>query len=205
MKLLLFSLMFVCGIAQAELTNTDKVNTFISRPNYDTRVIVEQIGSSNTTEINQSGSYNNHVNYYTTGSSNNVTVNQSTNNSGQINYVDLTIYGNSNTVDLTQRTTSQTNSFGKGIFASIADNNNILNVTQKDGGSHYADITLSGGGKNVDVTQQGSAGHTARVGLTGLSTDLSLTQSGSTQQSYSINFNCAIAGGCPKITVTQGQ
>ena len=76
---------------------------------------------------------------------------------------------------------------------------------QKDSGSHYLELTLSGGNKNVDVTQQGSANHMARINLSGLAQDLSLTQSGSTQQFYSITSNCATAGGCAKITVNQGQ
>jgi hypothetical protein len=66
-------------------------------------------------------------------------------------------------------------------------------------------VNLSGGNKNVDILQQGSAGHMARIGLTGMPTELSLTQSGGTQNFYSINFNCTTAGGCAKITVTQGQ
>ena len=78
-------------------------------------------------------------------------------------------------------------------------------VQQKDNGSHYADVSLSGGNKNVDILQQGSAGHMAKVTLTGLATDLSLSQSGSTQNFYSINFNCASSGGCAKITVQQGN
>jgi hypothetical protein len=119
--------------------------------------------------------------------------------------VDLTVTGNSNTVDITQQTTNETNTFGKGVFASIADNNNTLTITQKNGGAHYADVSLTGGNKNVDITQQGNGNHMAKVGLTGMPTDLSLTQSGNTQQSYSINFNCATSGGCAKITVTQGQ
>jgi len=80
-----------------------------------------------------------------------------------------------------------------------------LLVQQKDSGSHYAEITLSGGNKNVDVLQQGSASHMAKINLSGTPTDLSLTQSGSTQNYYSITHNCTTAGGCAKITVTQGQ
>jgi hypothetical protein len=78
-------------------------------------------------------------------------------------------------------------------------------VQQKDSGSHYAEVTLSGGNKNVDILQQGSAGHMAKVNLSGTPTDLSLTQSGSTQNYYSITHNCTTVGGCAKITVTQGQ
>jgi hypothetical protein len=78
-------------------------------------------------------------------------------------------------------------------------------LTQKDSGSHYTEVNLAGGNKNVDILQQGSGNHMARIGLSGLPVDLSLTQSGSTQNFYSINFNCATTGGCAKITVQQGQ
>ena len=189
----------------ANTSNVAKVIAFVNRTTADTKVSVEQIGSSNTILVNQEGTVNNYAKYYSTGSNNNISIRQQANNAGQTNYVDLTVTGNSNTVDITQQTTNETNTFGKGVFASIADNNNTLTITQKNGGAHYADVALSGGNKNVDITQQGNGNHMAKVGLTGMPTDLSLTQSGNTQQSYSINFNCAISGGCPNITVTQGQ
>ena len=189
----------------ANTTNVAKVMTFVNRTTADTKVSIEQIGSSNTILVNQEGTVNNYAKYYSTGSNNNISIRQQANNAGQTNYVDLTVTGNSNTVDITQQTTNETNTFGKGVFASIADNNNTLTILQKNGGAHYADVALAGGNKNVDITQQGNGNHMAKVGLTGMPTDLSLTQSGNTQQSYSINFNCATSGGCPKITVTQGQ
>ena len=190
----------------ANANNTAKVQNFVNRNTMDNKVLIEQIGSSNTIFVSQEGpSYNNYAKYYSTGSNNNISIRQTTAGNGQTNYVDLTVTGNSNTVDIQQQTSNETNTFSKGVFATVTDNNNSLTVLQKNSGGHYADISLSGGGKNVDITQQGSGNHMAKVGLTGLPTDLSLTQSGSTQQSYSINFNCATSGGCAKITVTQGQ
>ena len=189
----------------ANTSNVAKVMAFVDRTTTDTKVSIEQIGSSNTILVNQEGTVNNYAKYYSTGSNNNISIQQQANNAGQTNYVDLTVTGNSNTVDITQQTTNETNTFGKGVFASIADNNNTLTILQKNGGAHYVDVALAGGNKNVDITQQGNGNHMAKVGLTGMPTDLSLTQSGNTQQSYSINFNCATSGGCAKITVTQGQ
>jgi len=189
----------------ANASNVAKVMAFVDRTTTDTKVSIEQIGSSNTILVNQEGTVNNYAKYYSTGSNNNISIRQQANNTGQTNYVDLTVTGNSNTVDITQQTTNETNTFGKGVFASVADNNNTLTILQKNGGAHYVDVALAGGNKNVDITQQGNGNHMAKVGLTGMPTDLSLTQSGNTQQSYSINFNCATSGGCAKITVTQGQ
>lgn len=185
----------------ANPTNTAKVQAFVNRTTADSQVHIEQIGTQNVVEVNQSGTRNNYVEYYGNGLSNDINIAQSGNASTQANYVDLRVVGNFNSVDLQQTSTGGT----KGIFADVSGNNNSLLVQQKDGGSHYAEITLSGGNKNVDVLQQGSASHMAKVNLSGTGTDLSLTQSGSTQNYYSITHNCTTVGGCAKITVTQGQ
>lgn len=196
---------YCCG-GSADPFNADagksaSVTAFVNRTTADSKVFIEQIGNFNTVTVQQTGTRNNYVNYYSNGSSNNTTITQSGTASTVVNYTDVTITGNYNTVGVTQQSTGG----AKGAFASVSGNNNSLTVTQKDNGSHWADISLSGGNKNVDVTQQGSASHMAKVTLSGNPTDLSLTQSGSTQNYYSINFNCATAGGCAKITVTQGQ
>ena len=194
-----------CGGSAASFsssdTNTAKVLSFVNRTTADSQVHIEQIGTQNVVEVNQSGTRNNYVNYYGNGLSNDINISQTGNVSTQANYVDLRVVGNFNSVDLQQTSTGGT----KGIFADVSGNNNSLLVQQKDSGSHYAEITLSGGNKNVDVLQQGSASHMAKVNLSGTPTDLSLTQSGSTQNYYSITHNCTTAGGCAKITVTQGQ
>ena len=182
-------------------TNTAKVQAFVNRTTADSKVNIEQIGTQNEVTVSQSGTRNNYVNYYGNGLSNDVTITQQGNATTQVNYTDLRVVGNFNTVDLQQTSTGG----AKGIFADVSGNNNSLLIQQKDGGSHYAEITLSGGNKNVDVLQQGSASHMAKVNLSGTPTDLSLTQSGSTQNYYSITHNCTTAGGCAKITVTQGQ
>lgn len=190
----------------ADPTKVNSVNAFINRITADSKVFVEQIGNSNTTTINQTGTRNNYVDYFVNGSFNNVSVVQSGSATTQVNYIDLSIgtagvSSNSNTVNLTQQSTGG----GKAIFATVSGSNNSLTVLQKDGGSHWADITLTGGNKTVDVTQQGSASHMTKIELTGQPTSLNLTQSGSTQQFYSIQHNCATAGGCAAITVTQGN
>lgn len=189
----------------ATSTNTAKIQAFINRTTADSKVNIEQIGTQNVVLVEQSGTRNNYVNYYGNGLSNDVSIKQTALNNTQTNYTDLRVVGNFNTVDIKQRTSNETNSFGKGAFVDISGNTNSLILDQKNSGSHYAEVTLSGGNKNVDITQQGSGNHMAKVNLSGLPTDLSLTQSGSTQNYYSITHNCTTAGGCAKITVTQGQ
>ena len=194
-----------CGGSAASFsssdTNTAKVLSFVNRTTADSQVHIEQIGTQNVVEVNQSGTRNNYVNYYGNGLSNDINISQTGNVSTQANYVDLRVVGNFNSVDLQQTSTGGT----KGLFADVSGNNNSLLVQQKDGSSHYAEITLSGGNKNVDVLQQGSGSHMAKINLSGYSTGLNLTQSGNTQNFYSITHNCSTAGGCAAITVTQGQ
>ena len=184
----------------ADSNNMAKVTTFVNRTTADTKVIIEQIGNSNTITVNQTGTQNNYVKYNSNGSYNTVNVNQSGNLNTQVNYADINVTGNSNTVSLTQQSTGG----GKGAFVTIHDNNNAVTLQQKDSGSHYANINVSGGSKTVDVLQQGSGSHMADITLSGAgSRSLNLTQSGSTQQFYSINSSCS--SNCQAITVTQGQ
>ena len=184
----------------ASQTNLTKINTFATRLTNDSKVYIEQIGNSNTITVQQTGTRNNNTTYAGNGSSNNVTITQSGNNTTQANYVDLTVHGNNNTVGITQTSTGG----GKGTFATISDNNNNVTVLQKDSGSDYLNLNLSGGSKTVSVTQQGSASHMADINLSGAgSRSLTLTQQGATQQFYSINSTCA--SNCQAITVTQGQ
>lgn len=193
-----------CGGSSASFsasqTNLNKITTYQARTSDDNKVYIEQIGNSNTVTIDQSGTKNNYAKYTGYGDSNTVTINQSGNNSTQTNYTDLTINGNSNRASITQTSTGGT----KGAFVSISDNNNNVTILQKDSGSDYLNLNLSGGAKTVDITQQGAGNHMADITLTGAGArSLSLTQQGSTQQFYSISSTCASS--CQAITVTQGN
>ncbi len=185
----------------ANPTNTGKVNNFLARTTNDSKVYIEQVGNYNTITVQQTGTRQNYTEYYGNGSGNTVNITQSGTANTQVNYTDLRVLGSNNTVNITQQSTGG----GKGVFATVNDNNNSLTIQQRDSGSHYAEVTLSGGNKSVDITQQGSASHMAKINLSGLPQELILTQSGSTQQFYSITSNCATAGGCARITVNQGQ
>ena len=185
----------------ANPVHTSRVQTFTGRTTGDSQVSIEQIGNANTITVNQTGTHQNYLQYTGNGSNNTVTVNQSGNNSTQVNYIELDVTGNSNSVNLTQQSTGG----GKGIFATVNDNNNSITVRQRDSGNHYLNLAVSGGNKTVDVLQQGSANHMANISLSGNQTGLNLTQSGSAQQFYSIQHTCSTAGGCGTITVQQGQ
>ena len=195
-----------CGGSAASFnanpTNSAKVQAFVNRTTADSKVNIEQLGTQNEVDVNQSGTRNNYVNYYGNGLSNTVDIAQTGNASTQANYVDLRVVGNFNTVNLQQTSTGG----AKGAFVNVQDNNNILTLKQQGSGSHYAEVNLSGGNKTVDVLQEGTAGHMASVTLTGPQpSSLNLIQSGTTQQYYSITNNCTTVGGCAPISVTQGR
>ena len=185
----------------ANTVNTNKFNTFSNRTVKDSKVIIEQIGSDNSITVTQSGTRENYFKYYGNGNNNTVNATQSGTSNAAANYMDLAVNGSSNSLTLSQTGTGG----AKGIFATVANNNNTLNIQQKDNGNHYLDLALTGGSKSVTVLQEGSAGHMALINLSGNPTSISLTQSGTTQNFYSITHSCATAGGCGTITVTQGQ
>ena len=185
--------------------NAAKINAFVTRTTADSKVTIEQIGNFNVTTIEQTGTKNNYVRSYINGSSNTINITQKANNNTQTDYVDLSVAGNSNNVNIKQRTSNETSAFNKGVFASVNGNNNSLIVDQQNSGSHYAEVNLSGGNKSVNINQSGSASHMASITLSGTATGINLTQQGSTQQFYSVTHNCATAGGCGTVTVTQGQ
>lgn len=193
-----------CGGSSAPITvnptHTNKINAFTNRNTNDSQVYIEQIGNSNEVMVEQTGTKNNSATYTGNGSFNNVDITQSSTTPSATNYTELSVGGNSNNVSITQQSTGGT----KGAFVSITDNNNNVTVLQKDSGSHYLNLNLSGGNKTADVTQQGSAGHQADITLSGAGTrSINLIQQGTTAQSYSINSTCASS--CQAITVTQGQ
>lgn len=174
---------------------TNRAQSFSAVGN--SRIIIEQIGNSNTASITQVGTRN-YTEYRVNGSGNSATITQNSSNS--TNYIEANIQGNSNTTIINQSGTAGS----RGVLANVANNSNNINVQQQNTGSHYAEINLLGGNKTVNITQSGSANHMARIELSGGSTSLTATQSGTTQQFYSIIHNCATAS-CAAITVTQGQ
>lgn len=183
----------------AEPTHINNLNEFMNRTTSDSRVYIEQIGNQNTTIVNQTGTINNYVEYRSNGDSNSVTINQSSTVATATNYTELTITGSNNAVDITQNSTGGV----KSAFVTVTNNNNSVNLLQKDSGSHYADVRVSGGNKTVEVVQEGSGNHMARIELSGAATSLSINQAGSTQQSYSIQHSCS--SNCAAITVVQGK
>ena len=166
------------------------------------KVIIEQIGNNSTFIAVQVGKKN-YIEIKSTGSNNDFDVRQATGSSPSgSNYAEITVNGSNNSIDTLQ---NSTNGGTKGILLNVSGADNIVAVGQQFGmGNHYAEVTLTGGNKNVYVSQEGNGGHMAKIGLSGGATTMNLTQQGSTQQFYSITHSCAQAS-CAAITVTQGQ
>jgi len=163
------------------------------------KVIIEQIGSYNVITVGQSGRKN-YSEVDITGNNNSVTTIQTSGSTSATNYMEISVNGSNNTIENRQNSTGGT----KGSMTTVNNNNNQVEIWQKDNGSHYAEISVSGGSKTVGVIQEGSGSHMAKIILTGGTTTINTTQSGSTQQFYSITHSCAQAS-CAAITVTQGQ
>ena len=174
--------------------------TSYSNSGYGSIVLIEQIGSSNSTSVTQSGTDRNYFKYYSNGNNNSMTSSQTSTSSTATNYVEFSVTGSNNVTNITQQSTGG----AKGVLAAVANGNNNVTVQQKDNGNHYLELNLSGSDKTVNVLQQGSAGHMANINLSGGATSITTTQSGATQQFYSITHNCATQS-CAAITVTQGQ
>lgn len=180
---------------------TNRNSTFTATG--DNRIIIEQIGNTNTVNVTQVGARN-YLEYRATGSNNTLTTNQNTaagsNTSSTSNYIETIIVGSSNNTSVTQTSTGG----NKGVLATVSNNSNSITVTQQNAGSHYAEITLLDSNKSVNLTQSGNANHMARIELSGGATSITTTQSGNTQLHYSLTHNCTTAS-CSAITVTQGQ
>ena len=110
------------------------------------------------------------------------------------------IWGNSNTVSVTQNGTHTHN-----IDIHTDDVDHTL--SQTGSGSHYSHVYYYGSqdGSTVNLTQKDGANHNAQIRLQGTQpTTLNLLQQGTSNQSYSVTNTCYTAGGCT-LNVTQGN
>jgi hypothetical protein len=193
-------------------------------------------GSSNTINVKQGDTLGkNLIEFSVTGTANNVTIWQARDVTNGVqdgtesggHYAGLGINGNSNTVSIKQgnQGSSDSGHFGlmyitgsnnnmslkqgmngeKTAFITVDGSNNIGSVTQW-GGTHYADLVLTGNGHKADVTQSGVTTHKATINLTnnGGASNVTLIQQGATAQNINITQQCATLSGC-SVSVTQGQ
>jgi hypothetical protein len=209
---------------QVSITTLQQTNKTAAR-NRQTianEIYVNQVGSYNSVDVLQSGTYHltditiqgdsntvgldqlgwkNYSNININGSSNTTNVYQS--NSGTAStpghYSSVGITGNTNTVNV-----SQTGDGEKTSFILIDGNtNNIIN-NQVGTGTKYSDIKATGNGHTVSLDQKDAGAHSARIEVTnsGGSSNVNVLQQGNTNQTYLLQQSCANAGGC-SVTMTQ--
>lgn len=200
-------------------TQQSQVASARARQTIANQVYVNQVGSYNSVDVLQSGTYHltdivvngdsniigldqlgtKHYSYIgITGSSNAVNTFQS-NNAGAGHYSGVTITGNNNAANVTQTGDGEKTSF---ILVN-GNTNNITNI-QAGTGTKYSDIKTTGNGHTVSLDQKDTGAHSARIEVTnsGGSSTVNVLQQGNTNQTYLLQQSCANAGGC-SVTMTQ--
>jgi hypothetical protein len=209
---------------QVNITTLQQTNKTAAR-NRQTianEVYVNQVGSYNSVDVLQSGTYHltditiqgdsntvgldqlgwkNYANININGSSNTTNVYQSNSGTGATpgHYSSVGITGNTNTVNV-----SQTGDGEKTSFILIDGNNNNIINNQVGTGTKYSDIKATGNGHTVSLDQKDAGAHSARIEVTnsGGSSTINVLQQGNTNQTYLLQQSCANAGGC-SVTMTQ--
>ena len=184
----------------------DDVSLTINQLGYGNEVQFSFAHANNVFNLTQhgTGNYIGWVSYWGSGKSWGGDVDGSDNTETVLQYDGATygrhIWGDDNTVDVYQH---GSHTFNLDIHA---DDTNV-ELWQEGTGSHYAHSYFYGSadGSDVDLTQKDGANHNAQIRLQGTQpTTLNLLQQGSTNQSYTLTQTCYTVGGCT-VNVTQGQ
>ena len=184
----------------------DDVSLTINQLGYGNEVQFSFAHANNVFNLTQhgTGNYIGWVSYWGSGKSWGGDVDGSDNTETVLQYDGATygrhIWGDDNTVDVYQH---GNHTFNLDIHA---DDTNV-ELWQEGTGSHYAHSYFYGSadGSDVDLTQKDGANHNAQIRLQGTQpTTLNLLQQGGTNQSYTLTQTCYTAGGCT-VNVTQGQ
>lgn len=209
----------VVNITPTQQTNKTAAR---NRQTIANQIYVNQVGSYNTIDVLQSGTY--HLTDITIqGDSNTVGLDQL----GWKNYANININGSSNTANVYQSNSGTTSSLGHYSSVGITGNTNTVNVSQTGDaektsfilingntnsitnnqfgtGTKYSDIKATGNGHTVSLDQKDSGAHSARIEVTnsGGSSTVNVLQQGNTNQTYLLQQSCANAGGC-SVTMTQ--
>jgi hypothetical protein len=209
----------VVNITPTQQTNKTAAR---NRQTIANEVYVNQVGSYNSVDVLQSGTYHltditiqgdsntvgldqlgwkNYANIDINGSSNTTNVYQSNSGTGATpgHYSSVGITGNTNTVNV-----SQTGDGEKTSFILVNGSTNAIINNQVGTGTKYSDIKTTGNGHTVSLDQKDTGAHAARIEVTnsGGSSTVNVLQQGNTNQTYLLQQSCANAGGC-SVTMTQ--
>jgi hypothetical protein len=168
--------------------------------------VVGITGDDNIVTIQQIGTSGQYAGVDIQGNDNEVLVEQIGSN-GSRHYLNTAIIGNNNDLTLRQSGSNKTQ------FVFVGGNNNTITTNQKDTGSHFLNLDVTGDNHNVGIVQEGAGNHSANVVLGGSQPwNFELNQSGSANQNYTlphgmsdgttVNGSCAAVGGC-NLTVNQ--
>ena len=189
-----------------QVSGGDDVSLTINQLGYGNEVEFSFAHTNNVFNLTQhgTGNYIGWVSYWGSGKSWGGDVDGSDNTETVLQYDGATygrhIWGDDNTVDVYQH---GNHTFNLDIHA---DDTNV-ELWQEGTGSHYAHSYFYGtaDGSDVDLTQKDGANHNAQIRLQGTQpTTLTLLQQGSTNQSYTITNTCYTVGGCT-VNVSQGN
>lgn len=189
-----------------QVNGGDDVSLTINQLGYGNEVEFSFAHTNNVFNLTQhgTGNYIGWVSYWGSGKSWGGDVDGSDNTETVLQYDGATygrhIWGDDNTVDVYQH---GNHTFNLDIHA---DDTNV-ELWQEGTGSHYAHSYFYGSadGSDVDLTQKDGANHNAQIRLQGTQpTTLTLLQQGSTNQSYTITNTCYTVGGCT-VNVSQGN
>ena len=189
-----------------QVSGGDDVSLTINQLGYGNEVEFSFAHTNNVFNLTQhgNGNYIGWVSYWGSGKSWGGDVDGSDNTETVLQYDGATygrhIWGDDNTVDVYQH---GSHTFNLDIHA---DDTNV-ELWQEGTGSHYAHSYFYGSadGSDVDLTQKDGANHNAQIRLQGTQpTTLNLLQQGSTNQSYTLTQTCYTVGGCT-VNVSQGN
>ena len=189
-----------------QVADGDNLSLTVNQLGYGNFIEFSVGHSNNTFNLTQNGTGNSisWVSYWGSGKSWGGDVDGSSNTEAVLQHDGATygrhIWGDNNTVDVYQH---GSHTFNLDIHADDTD----VELWQEGTGSHYAHSYFYGtaDGSVVDLMQKDGANHNAQIRLQGTQpTTLNLLQQGNTNQSYTITNTCYTAGGCT-VNVTQGN
>tara|TARA_Y100000996_G_scaffold392959_1_gene356108 strand:+ start:909 stop:1595 length:687 start_codon:yes stop_codon:yes gene_type:complete len=189
-----------------QVADGDNLSLTVNQLGYGNFIEFSVGHSNNTFNLTQNGTGNSisWVSYWGSGKSWGGDVDGSSNTEAVLQHDGATygrhIWGDNNTVDVYQH---GSHTFNLDIHADDTD----VELWQEGTGSHYAHSYFYGtaDGSVVDLMQKDGANHNAQIRLQGTQpTTLNLLQQGNTNQSYTITNTCYTAGGCT-VNVSQGN
>ena len=189
-----------------QVADGDNLSLTVNQLGYGNFIEFSVGHSNNTFNLTQNGTGNSisWVSYWGSGKSWGGDVDGSSNTEAVLQHDGATygrhIWGDNNTVDVYQH---GSHTFNLDFHADDTD----VELWQEGTGSHYAHSYFYGtaDGSVVDLMQKDGANHNAQIRLQGTQpTTLNLLQQGNTNQSYTITNTCYTAGGCT-VNVSQGN